>query len=86
MTSEEVIAQLRVALDEARAQAAELRVRLQRAHGALDVWRESDPVRAFHARYDLKKLMLETRPDVTLGVDMLIELRELRALHGKQAP
>jgi hypothetical protein len=79
LTSDEEIAALRAALDEARAQAAELRVRLQRAHGALDVWRERDPVRAFNTRYDLEKLLRETRPDVALGVDLLIELHELRA-------
>jgi len=74
----EEVAVLRRQLEEARAEAADLRVRLQRAHGALAVWREADPVRAFRNQYDLPKLLEETRPDGASGLHLLMELRELK--------
>jgi hypothetical protein len=74
----EEIAALRRQLDEARAEAADLRVRLQRAHGALAVWRESDPARAFRNQYDYQKLLEETRPDGASGTRLLVELHVLR--------
>lgn len=82
---------LREELDVERARSAELRVRLQRAHGALfafrmpedvnqplSAWRwNPDAMRDLQALYDLPKLLESTRPDTATGADYLDRRRAL---------
>jgi len=68
------------------AAAADLRIRLQKAHGALVVFRDpNDPtlfndnaVREVQALYSLPELLRQTRPDEASGVEILDELRRTK--------
>jgi hypothetical protein len=72
---------------------ADMRIRLQKAHGALSVFRDpqtggkpvsewtwnQDALRDIRALYeDLPKLLEATRPDAASGVEILDELRRTR--------
>lgn len=80
-------------IEKLHAENADMRVRLQKAHGALSVFRHPEDgghkpraqwrlnpyaSRDFGERYNLAELLEETRPDAEMGLELLVELRELR--------
>ena len=88
-------------IEAARAEAADLRARLQRAHGALCVFRhpEDGPhkprsgwrinpkaVQTIAELYDVPQLLEDTSPEGATGLALLEELRELRERNAKLEP
>jgi hypothetical protein len=69
MTAEDRILEL-------EAENAELRGRLQKAHGALFVLGMSDPQAGLRDLYDVSQLLEETTPPAKAGLELIARLRE----------